>query len=85
MTHGRVAGRDFELRLSLPTGSIRIEVSDTRTESQPPQPGDVPPPHPLDEHGRGLVLVEALADRWEVVERGASPGKTVCAEVDLPR
>ncbi|WP_406416443.1 ATP-binding protein [Streptomyces sp. NBC_01614] len=84
VTHGRVPGRDFELRLSLPTGSIRVEVSDTRTESHPPKPGDVRRPHPLDEHGRGLVLVEALADRWEVVERGDSPGKTVCAEVDLP-
>ncbi|KOG20732.1 ATP-binding protein [Streptomyces viridochromogenes] len=84
VTHGRVAGRDFEVRLSLPTGSIRVEVSDTRTESGPPKPGDVPPPHPLDEHGRGLVLVEALADRWEVVERDGSPGKTVCAEVELP-
>ncbi|MFF5478089.1 ATP-binding protein [Streptomyces sp. NPDC012935] len=84
VTHGRVPGRDFELRLSLPTGSIRVEVTDTRTESHPPKPGDVPPPRPLDEHGRGLVLVEALADRWEVVERDESPGKTVCAEVDLP-
>ncbi|MGW6733080.1 ATP-binding protein [Streptomyces sp. NPDC055013] len=84
VTHGRVPGRDFELRLSLPTGSIRVEVSDTRTESQPPKPGDVRRPDPLDEHGRGLVLVEALADRWEVVERDESPGKTVCAEVDLP-
>jgi anti-sigma regulatory factor (Ser/Thr protein kinase) len=81
VTHGRVPGRDFELRLSLPTGSIRVEVGDTRTESHPPKPGDVRRPHPLDEHGRGLVLVEALADRWEVVERGDSPGKTVC---DLP-
>lgn len=83
VTHGRVPGRDFELRLSLPTGSIRIEVSDTRTEPRPPNPGDVRPPHPLDEHGRGLVLVEALADRWEVLDR-EPPGKTVRAEVDLP-
>lgn len=85
VTHGRVPGRDFEVRLSLPAGSIRIEVSDTRAESRPPKPGDVrPPPRPLGEHGRGLVLVEALADRWEVVDREGSPGKTVRAEVDLP-
>lgn len=84
VTHGRVPGRDFELRLSLPTGSIRVEVSDTRTEPGVPKPGDVPPPGPLDEHGRGLVLVEALADRWEVLDRDP-PGKTVLAEVDLPR
>lgn len=85
VTHGRVPGRDFELRLSLPTGSIRIEVSDTLTDSLPPKPGDVLPAHALDEHGRGLVLVEAMASRWEVVARDGAPGKTVCAEVDLPR
>ncbi|MGW1956462.1 ATP-binding protein [Streptomyces sp. NPDC001920] len=84
VTHGRVPGRDFELRLSLPTGGIRVEVSDTRTDERPPKPGDVRPPHPLDEHGRGLLLVEAMADRWEVVDRNAPPGKTVRAEVDLP-
>jgi hypothetical protein len=38
---------------------------------------------PLDEGGRGLVLVEAVADRWEVLDR-EPPGKTVRAEVDLP-
>jgi anti-sigma regulatory factor (Ser/Thr protein kinase) len=85
VTHGRVPGRDFELRLSLPTGSIRVEVSDTRTDPRPPAPGDVRPPHPLDEHGRGLVLVDALADRWEVVDRVPPPGKTIRAEIDLPR
>ncbi|MDF3142679.1 MULTISPECIES: ATP-binding protein [unclassified Streptomyces] len=83
VTHGRVPGRDFELRLSLPTGSIRIEVSDTRTEPRPPKPGDVRRPHPLDEHGRGLVLADVLADRWEVLDR-QPPGKTVRAEVDVP-
>ncbi|TXS42254.1 ATP-binding protein [Streptomyces sp. uw30] len=81
--HGRVSGRDFELRLSLPAGSVRIEVSDTLTEQRPPKPGDVRHPDPLDEHGRGLVLVEALASRWEVLDR-EPPGKTVRAEVDLP-
>lgn len=84
VTHGRVPGRDFELRLSLPTGSIRVEVSDTRTEPRPPRPGAVRPSRPLDEHGRGLLLVDALADRWEVLDREPPPGKTVRAEVDVP-
>jgi anti-sigma regulatory factor (Ser/Thr protein kinase) len=84
VTHGRVPGRDFELRLSLVPGSLRIEVTDTRAERRPPGPGDVRPARPLDESGRGLVLVEALADRWEVLDR-EPPGKTVRAEVDLPR
>ena len=77
-------GRDFELRLSLVTGSVRIEVSDTRGGRRPPGPGAVRPPQPLDEAGRGLVVVDALAARWEVVDRDPPPGKTVRVEVDLP-
>ncbi|MFH8972487.1 ATP-binding protein [Streptomyces sp. NPDC017890] len=80
VTHGRVAGRDFELRLSLVPGSVRIEVTDTR--SGPPRPG-LRQPGPLDEHGRGLALVDAFADRWEVLDR-EPPAKTVRAEVDVP-
>ncbi|WP_043687153.1 ATP-binding protein [Streptomyces xylophagus] len=84
VTHGRVPGRDFELRLSLVTGSVRIEVTDTRSGPRPPGPGAVREPLPLAESGRGLVLVGALADRWEVVDREPL-GKTVRAEVDVPR
>jgi hypothetical protein len=71
--------------LSLVTGSVRIEVTDTRTEPLPPAPGAVRQPELLDESGRGLAVVEALADRWEVVERVPPPGKTVRVEIDLPR
>ncbi|MDH6627175.1 anti-sigma regulatory factor (Ser/Thr protein kinase) [Streptomyces sp. LBL] len=85
VTHGRVPGRDFELRLTLVTGSVRVEVTDTRTEPpRPPVAGDLRTPRPLDEAGRGLLLVDALADRWEVADREPPPGKTVRAEVDLP-
>src|SRR5258707_246526 len=66
VTHGRVPGRDFELRLSLVTGSVRVEVTDTRSGPLPPGPGAVRESLPLSESGRGLVLVEAMADRWEV-------------------
>ncbi|NUR05061.1 MAG: ATP-binding protein [Streptomyces sp.] len=81
VTHGRVPGRDFELRLSLVTGSVRIEVTDTRAERHPRA---LPPSNLLEESGRGLLLVDALADRWEVLDREPPPGKTVRAEVDLP-
>ncbi|MEV5876062.1 ATP-binding protein [Streptomyces sp. NPDC052101] len=83
VTHGRVPGRDFELRLVRLAASIRVEVSDTRAERRPPGPEDVTEPAPLADAGRGLVLVDALADRWEVVDRDP-PGKTVRAEVDMP-
>ncbi|MET7735927.1 ATP-binding protein [Streptomyces sp. NPDC005402] len=80
VTHGRVPGRDFELRLSLVTGSVRVEVTDTRGEPFPV----VRSSGPLEDGGRGLLLVDALADRWEVLDREPPPGKTVRAEVDLP-
>lgn len=83
--HARIPGRSFELRLSLITGSVRVEVSDTCGERLPHGPAEVKPPRPLDEYGRGLVLVQALADRWEVLDREPPPGKTIRAEIDVPR
>ncbi|MHC3450955.1 ATP-binding protein [Streptomyces prasinus] len=85
VTHGRVPGRDFEVTVKLLGRTVRIEVSDTRGELRPPAP-DTPHPtfEPLAETGRGLLLVEALADRWEVLDR-APVGKTVAAELNLRR
>ncbi|WP_225320675.1 ATP-binding protein [Streptomyces luteolifulvus] len=76
VTHGRVAGRDFRLLLYVVGGTLRIEVTDTRGEHRPQ------PQHPTDdaESGRGLLLIDALADRWGVTE-GPAPRKTVWAEV----
>ncbi|MFF7181133.1 ATP-binding protein [Streptomyces sp. NPDC008121] len=83
VTHGRVPGRDFELTLAYTTGRLlRVDVSDTRTERRPPEPGGLAGPVPLGESGRGLVIVEALASRWEVLDR-VPVGKTVRAELDL--
>lgn len=84
VTHGRVPGRDFELVLSLtPDRVLRIDVSDTRAERRPPDPSALPAPGPLADSGRGLLLVEALASRWAVLDR-LPVGKTVRAELDLP-
>lgn len=75
--HGHVPGRDFHLRLVEAPDGVRLEVSDTRTERLPEAR---PPGGPADdESGRGLLLVEALAERWGVEPR--SPGKCVWADV----
>lgn len=60
-------------------------AADTRGECRPPGPGEVVAPPPGSDSGHGLLLVEALADRWAVLERVPPgwPGKTVRAELDL--
>ncbi|WP_329022171.1 ATP-binding protein [Streptomyces sp. NBC_00690] len=83
VTHGRVAGRDFLLGLHTTGGdrpALRIEVTDTHTGRIP---GTSPlAPEPESESGRGLLLVEAFADRWGV-KLGPVPRKTVWAELNL--
>ncbi|WP_411109493.1 ATP-binding protein [Streptomyces sp. c-19] len=78
-THGRVAGRSFRLALLGLDGALRIEVTDTRAENLP----RVQRTCPDDDSGRGLLLVEALADRWGT-GLGPVPRKTVWADLDLP-
>ncbi|MGY0066486.1 ATP-binding protein [Streptomyces sp. QTS137] len=78
--HGRVPGRNFELRLAYDrtAGLVRVEVSDTH----PGHPELTEPtgrPAADADGGRGLFLVEAVADRWGVAGR-TGPGKTVWAE-----
>lgn len=74
--HGSLPGRDFRLTVSLvPKNTVHIEVTDTRPERQPPCPPGGPDLVDGDSEaavsGRGLLLVEAFADRW---------GCTVCDE-----
>ncbi|MER6629701.1 ATP-binding protein [Streptomyces sp. NPDC000987] len=81
--HGHVAGRDFHVLLTADpaTGTVRIEVSDTRGELLPRTPTALPEDDGPEDGGRGLLLVEALADRWGCSPRATGgPGKTVWAE-----
>jgi anti-sigma regulatory factor (Ser/Thr protein kinase) len=74
LQHAHANGSLPELRLEATQAWLRIEVHDT--DPRPPQlclPGD------LDEAGRGLVLVEALAGEWGV--RETETGKAVWAEL----
>ncbi|MEV6739383.1 ATP-binding protein [Streptomyces sp. NPDC051104] len=80
VTHGRVLGRDFRLTMYVVGDTLRIEVTDARDDRLPR----------LDraaadaESGRGLLLVEALSDRWGVAP-GPPPLKTVWAELHTGR
>ncbi|MFE2455337.1 ATP-binding protein [[Kitasatospora] papulosa] len=77
--HGCVPGRDFALLLTYEThrSVVRVEVSDTH----PARPTLFAPTQDMD-HGRGLVIVDALAVSWGVHDR-VGPGKTVWAECAL--
>ncbi|MFF2192000.1 ATP-binding protein [Streptomyces sp. NPDC058157] len=85
-THGRVVGRDFELRMVLlggagcgSAGVLRLEVSDPRRERRP-----AVQPHAYQaESGYGLRIVDALAADWGVMDRII--GKTVWAELAAVR
>lgn len=78
--HGRVPGRDFGLRLTLDeaAGLVRVEVADAAAAKRPPA---APPSScPDGESGRGLLLVDVLAERWGWEPRDPV-GKTVWADV----
>ncbi|MGW2640247.1 ATP-binding protein [Streptomyces sp. NPDC001348] len=79
-THGRLPGRSFRLSLRVVGRSLRIEVTDTRGDRMP----KLQDPEAHAESGRGLLLVDTLADRWGVTQ-GRFPRKTVWAELRLRR
>ncbi|MEU6404470.1 ATP-binding protein [Streptomyces sp. NPDC046985] len=80
--HGAPPGRGFALRLTQHEGAVlRVEVRDSGG-------GDVRTPESSaqasaeSEHGRGLLLVAALAQKWGVQPR--TPGKAVWCEFGGP-
>ncbi|MBP0459978.1 ATP-binding protein [Streptomyces bomunensis] len=77
--HGRVVGRDFHLLLRLAGNTVRVEVTDTRAE-RAPSSQTAAPDEALAESGRGLTIVDCLADTWGWYPRSHGPGKTVWAQ-----
>ncbi|MEU5597808.1 ATP-binding protein [Streptomyces sp. NPDC020298] len=79
LLHGVPPGRGFTLRMTRhPDGALRVELHDSGGGEV-----QVPDQNPESEHGRGLLLVAALADKWGVAER--TPGKLVWAEFGSDR
>jgi anti-sigma regulatory factor (Ser/Thr protein kinase) len=72
--HG--AGTTLTVRMSVVRGSVHLEVGDDG-----PQPPAVLAPAEVEEHGRGMVLVERLTTAWGV--HAGRPGKVVWADVPL--
>jgi anti-sigma regulatory factor (Ser/Thr protein kinase) len=65
-------GTDFEILVECTTGELRIEISDTGDGSP-----TVRRALPQDSSGRGLHIVQTLADEWGVRPSSNGPGKTV--------
>ncbi|MBL3665473.1 ATP-binding protein [Streptomyces sp. M2CJ-2] len=79
--HAKVpAGREIRARCELTDDRIRITVTDA--DDTLPTPATACPD---DESGRGLALVETLADDWGAELRESGVGKTVWFEVALTR
>jgi anti-sigma regulatory factor (Ser/Thr protein kinase) len=84
--HCGCVGRDFRLRLTVseaePGRVLRVEVTDARAD-KPLAAGPLREASGEEESGRGLVLVDALADRWGDRVNDLVT-KTLWAELDLP-
>ncbi|MBH5336025.1 ATP-binding protein [Streptomyces pactum] len=79
LVHGCWPDWFFRLRLALTETALRIEVSDPRGDRFPEPRTAVDG----DDSGRGLMMVEAVADRWGTVPLRV--GKTVWVELGLAK
>ncbi|MDX3568862.1 ATP-binding protein [Streptomyces sp. ID05-47C] len=70
-----VPGRGCRVCFLIRPGGVRVEVADTCSLLPVPAAGDA-----LAEGGRGLLLVEAVTDRWGVEPCPVGSGKTVWFE-----
>ena len=71
----------FEVLAERSAAARRVRVAVRDEGPGEPAPREL---EPLAEHGRGLLLVEALADRWGVDPADGQPGKTVWFELAAP-
>ncbi|MGP4084356.1 ATP-binding protein [Streptomyces sp. KR55] len=76
----RPTGREIGLRFALYEGRLRVEVADANRTRPVPRQAAVE-----DERGRGLALVQALADRWGCCPRLHGIGKATWAELAVPQ
>ncbi|HEX8066135.1 MAG TPA: SpoIIE family protein phosphatase [Thermoleophilaceae bacterium] len=75
--HAEARHEPVLLELSIEERVVRLAVTDAGSGFEPPAASA----EPEDEAGRGLFIVDALADRWGVDRAG---GTRVWAELDLP-
>jgi anti-sigma regulatory factor (Ser/Thr protein kinase) len=69
-------GAPMTMRVTRGPSTMRVEIEDTSTAVPV-----VRHPDHADEHGRGVLLIDELADAWGVEPR--ADGKTVWFEIDV--
>jgi len=74
------AGTGFEVSIDLTGGTLRVEVTDSGGGRPAPQP--MPPPHSA--RGRGLPIVDRLADAWGGSLSPDGLGKGIWFETGMP-
>lgn len=78
LRHGSPPGREIVVTVRRADGLLRLEVEDAGDSLPRPRTPDL-----IDECGRGLALVAALADDWGVAPR-QGPGKRVWVTLKAP-
>jgi anti-sigma regulatory factor (Ser/Thr protein kinase) len=73
----RHVGAPMTVRALRQPTTIRVEVDDPS-----PEPPVAKNPELLDDHGRGLLMIAALADEWGVTQHPGD-GKTVWFKIDV--
>ncbi|MCX5355735.1 SpoIIE family protein phosphatase [Streptomyces mirabilis] len=77
------AGSDVDVRLRAFADHVRLEVRDSASDPPIPSPLALAEEDNAEaEHGRGLLIVEALAGEWNTSPNGR--GKTVSLEMPVP-
>jgi hypothetical protein len=77
------ARTQFEVTIERVGATVRVEVTDSGGGGHPAaRPMPMPPPQSL--RGRGLPIVDSLADAWGVIPSPHGPGKSIWFQIGMP-
>jgi anti-sigma regulatory factor (Ser/Thr protein kinase) len=74
------AGTEFEVIIERAGATMRVEVTDSGGGRPAVHP--MPPPQSL--RGRGLPIVDSLAQAWGVIPSPRGPGKSIWFQISMP-
>lgn len=74
------ARTEFRVTVELTGATLRVEV----TDSGGGHPAAEPMPPPGSRRGRGLAIVDGLADEWGVIPSPHGPGKDIWFQIAMP-